>query len=162
MRIFCENSQKSIIIPSPIIRINSSTQTNYRLRKKSQSETSPKQMKWNPRRPENMNQGAYQQTTRISGRLLVPWIPALVISLFCWCCIISYITNIDGAGMGKERQKQEFSQLRMLLQEGDGLVPELNTTPALMKDSEDNHFAQFQRETISRKKLMKAKDKNCA
>lgn len=66
MRIFCENSQKSIIIPSPNIRTNSSTQTNYRLWKKSQSESSPKQMKWNPRRPENLSQGAYQQTTVVS------------------------------------------------------------------------------------------------
>jgi hypothetical protein len=39
--------------------------------KNSQLEPSTKQTKWNPRHPENFNEGAYQQTTRISGRFLI-------------------------------------------------------------------------------------------
>jgi hypothetical protein len=36
-------------------------------KKKSQFEPSPQHTKWNPRHPVKLNEGAYQQTTRIPG-----------------------------------------------------------------------------------------------
>jgi hypothetical protein len=49
-----------------------------------------------------------------------------------------------------------------MLQEGDGFVPELKNTLALVTDAEDHRFAQFQKEIFSRKKMMKVKDRSCA
>jgi uncharacterized protein YqfB (UPF0267 family) len=57
--------------------------------------------------------------------------------------------------------KQELSQLRML-QMGDGLMPETKTTLVSVKDAEEHRFAQFQKEIVSRKKVMKVKDKSWA
>jgi hypothetical protein len=52
-----------------------------------------------------------------------------------------------------------LSQLRMLLQDGDRLMRESKATLALVKDAEDNHFAQFQKEMDSMKKMTNVENK---